>query len=195
MSSDYVAKIQVKADAHPRIQQPYPLSAYDQMRLELHEDEEVAQGKAYWVTAGQSGEWASPSFVVDSAAKGSLAAQYVTTAGLIPRRWMYFGRRLQLTAYLKEPKREHYTLSWTVCGGLPRWQSMKILDVYCNWRPNEESCGRRCCILVQSRDRASFSPLWTTRFVGCGAPHCKRISCYCPHGLGGDGKSDQTSVD
>jgi hypothetical protein len=48
------------------------LSAYDQLRLELHEDEEVAQGKARWAQAEEWSEWASPSFVVDQSGKGLL---------------------------------------------------------------------------------------------------------------------------
>ena len=38
----YTASLQLKSDAQPRIQQPYKLSAFDQKRLEYHEDMEVA---------------------------------------------------------------------------------------------------------------------------------------------------------
>ena len=58
--------------AVPKIQQPLSLSPFDQMRLEYHEDLDVAEGKADWVPPGQAGRWGSPSFVVDQSGKGLL---------------------------------------------------------------------------------------------------------------------------
>ena len=40
------ADITLKSDAQPRIQQPDKLSAFDQARLEYHEDVEVSERKA-----------------------------------------------------------------------------------------------------------------------------------------------------
>ena len=40
-----MADVQLKPDAVPRVTQPYNLSAYDQMRLEYHEDMEVKEGQ------------------------------------------------------------------------------------------------------------------------------------------------------
>ena len=68
----YTAHIEPLPNAVPKIQQPFPLSAFDQLRLEFHEDCEVEDGKAEWVPAGDAGRWGSPSFVVDSAGKGLL---------------------------------------------------------------------------------------------------------------------------
>ena len=68
----YKAHIELTQNATPRIQQPFPLSAFDQLRLEHHEDAEVEENKAYWVPPGQAGSWGSPSFVVDQAGKGLL---------------------------------------------------------------------------------------------------------------------------
>ena len=45
--------IKLKTGAVPKIQQPFPLSRFDQLRLELHEDEEVALGKARWGSLGE----------------------------------------------------------------------------------------------------------------------------------------------
>ena len=68
----FEADIQAKAGAQPKVIQPFPLSRFDQMRLELHEDMEVEEGKAYWVPHGTPAPWGSPSFVVDSDGKGLL---------------------------------------------------------------------------------------------------------------------------
>ena len=68
----YTAHIEPMATATPRIQQPFPLSAFDQLRLEYHEDCEVEDNKAEWVLPGRSGSWGSPSFVVDQPGKGLL---------------------------------------------------------------------------------------------------------------------------
>ena len=68
----FVAGVQLKPDAVPRVAQPYNLSAHDQMRLEHHEDMEVKEGKAEWAPAGHRGEWGSASFVVDQDGKGLL---------------------------------------------------------------------------------------------------------------------------
>ncbi len=62
--------MQLKTYAQPRVMQPFNLSKYDQMRLEFHEDVEVAEGKAYWAEPGEPHEWGSPSFVVDQEGKG-----------------------------------------------------------------------------------------------------------------------------
>ena len=61
-----------KHDARPRVQQPFPLSEFDQLRLDYHLDEDVALGKARWLEAGEKCEWASPAFVVDQSGKGLL---------------------------------------------------------------------------------------------------------------------------
>ena len=58
----FVAKIHLKPDAVGKCQQPFKLSAYDQCRLELHEDVEVAEGKAVWAPPGMAFTFASPSF-------------------------------------------------------------------------------------------------------------------------------------
>ena len=68
----YSATIQRKPDAAPVCQQPFPLSAYDQLRLEYHEDLEVHEGKAFWLQPGVTSPWASPSFIVDQSGKGLL---------------------------------------------------------------------------------------------------------------------------
>ena len=68
----FQADIRLKTDAIPKILQPYPLSQYDQLRLDLHEDQEVADGKARWSLPGETTQWGAPSFVVDSEGKGLL---------------------------------------------------------------------------------------------------------------------------
>ena len=68
----FTASIQLKPDAQPRVQQPCKLSAFDQKRLEYHEDVEVAEGKAVWAEPGGPYCWGSPSFVVDQTGKGVL---------------------------------------------------------------------------------------------------------------------------
>jgi len=68
----FTVDLKQKPDARPRVFQPFPLSAFDQLRLELHEDMEVAQGKARWAEAGERSPWGSPSFVVDQDGKGLL---------------------------------------------------------------------------------------------------------------------------
>ena len=70
--SGFEADIQAKPGAQPKVIQPFPLSRFDQMRLELHEDQEVEKGKAFWVPHGTAAPWGSPSFVVDSDGKGLL---------------------------------------------------------------------------------------------------------------------------
>jgi len=68
----YTADLVLKPGAVPRITQPFPLSAYDQLRLEYHEDVEVLEGKAEWAPPGHASQWGSPSFVVDQEGKGLL---------------------------------------------------------------------------------------------------------------------------
>ena len=68
----FVADVKLIPGAQPRVTQPFPLSKYDQLRLEYHEDMEVAEGKAYWAPPGEAHEWGSPSFVVDQEGKGLL---------------------------------------------------------------------------------------------------------------------------
>ena len=68
----YRAHIESMPDARPRITQQFPLSPFDQRRLEYHEDVEVAEGKAVWLEHGCAGKWGSPSFVVDQEGKGVL---------------------------------------------------------------------------------------------------------------------------
>lgn len=69
----YAAHVEIKPNATPVCQQQFPLSAYDQLRLEYHEDLEVHEGKAFWLEPGVGSPWSSPSFVVDQPGKGSLA--------------------------------------------------------------------------------------------------------------------------
>jgi len=45
--------LKLKEGAVPKVQQPFPLSRFDQLRLELHEDEEVSLGKARWGGPGE----------------------------------------------------------------------------------------------------------------------------------------------
>ena len=68
----YTAHLDVKLGANPVCQQPFPLSAYDQLRLEYHEDLEVHEGKAVWLDPRVASPWASPSFIVDQSGKGLL---------------------------------------------------------------------------------------------------------------------------
>ena len=68
----YTAHLELKPGAVPVCQQPFPLSVYDQLRLEYHEDLEDHEGKADWLDPGVVSPWASPSFVVDQAGKGLL---------------------------------------------------------------------------------------------------------------------------
>ena len=68
----FTTHIEPLPGAVPKIQQPLSLSPFDQMRLEYHEDLDVAEGKADWVPPGQAGRWGSPSFVVDQSGKGLL---------------------------------------------------------------------------------------------------------------------------
>ena len=64
--------IEKKEGAVPKVQQPFPLSAYDRLRLEYHEDVEIAEGKAAWLPPETQVQWASPSFVVGQEGKGLL---------------------------------------------------------------------------------------------------------------------------
>ena len=68
----YEANIPLRPDAIPKAQQPYPLSAYDRLRMEYHEDPEVAEGKAYWLPTNMTSAWSSASFIVDEDSKGLL---------------------------------------------------------------------------------------------------------------------------
>ena len=68
----YAAHIEPLPNAVPKVQQPFPLSAFDELRMRYHEDCEVAEGRAEWVPPGQAGRWGSPSFIVDSDSKGLL---------------------------------------------------------------------------------------------------------------------------
>ena len=68
----FLANIEPIDGAQPKIQQPYRLPLFDQTRLELREDVEVLEGKAFWAQPGGSYCWGSPSFVVDQAGKGVL---------------------------------------------------------------------------------------------------------------------------
>ena len=63
--SGFRAHIEVKPDAVPRVSQPYPLSPFDQMRMDFHEDERVAIGKGEWLGPDDRATWASSGFVVD----------------------------------------------------------------------------------------------------------------------------------
>ena len=53
--TNFQADIKPLPGAVPKIQQPFPLSAFDRLRLEFHEDMEVAEGKAEWIPAGEAG--------------------------------------------------------------------------------------------------------------------------------------------
>ena len=75
--------------AAPRVQQPFPLSNYDQLKLELREDEEVSQGKARWADAEAWSEWESPSFVVDQSGKGLLGRPVHSYRWVNPQRLDY----------------------------------------------------------------------------------------------------------
>ena len=54
-------EIKLKDGSVPKIQQPFPLSRFVQLRFELNENEEVALGKARWASPGENSEWNSPS--------------------------------------------------------------------------------------------------------------------------------------
>ena len=66
----FTASIKLKPDAVGRCQQPFKLSAYDQYRVEVHEDVLIAEGKAEWAPPGMALAFASPTFVVDQEGKG-----------------------------------------------------------------------------------------------------------------------------
>ena len=68
----FVAHIEAKPDASPKTLQPFPLSAFDRLRFECHEDCDAEDSKAEWIPAGQAGCWGSPSFVIDQDPKGLL---------------------------------------------------------------------------------------------------------------------------
>lgn len=42
---DFEVDLKLKPDAQPRVLQPFPLSEFDPLRLELHEDPEVPRAK------------------------------------------------------------------------------------------------------------------------------------------------------
>ena len=48
------ARLRLKLDARAKVIQSFPLSEFDGMRLECHEDLEVAQGKAAWSLPGDA---------------------------------------------------------------------------------------------------------------------------------------------
>ena len=68
----FLAHIEPLPDAKPKVFQPFPLSPFDQARMDFHEDEEVFHGKAEWLEPGARAPWASPSFIVDSSHKDIL---------------------------------------------------------------------------------------------------------------------------
>ena len=64
----------MKSGSKPVARQPIPLSPYDNLRVEYHIAENVAQGKLRKIEVGkeQLPEWSTPVFVVDQDAKGLL---------------------------------------------------------------------------------------------------------------------------
>ena len=63
----------LKPGAVPKARQPIPLSPYDDLRVEFHIEENLAEGKLRKIdpNAGEPlPEWATPVFVVDQDAKG-----------------------------------------------------------------------------------------------------------------------------
>ena len=55
----FTANIKLKPDAVGKCQQPFKLSAYDQYRVEVHEDVLIAEGKAVWAPPGMALAFAS----------------------------------------------------------------------------------------------------------------------------------------
>ena len=50
----FIANIKLKPDAVGKCQQPFKLSAYDQYRVEVHEDVLIDEGKAEWAPPGMA---------------------------------------------------------------------------------------------------------------------------------------------
>ena len=50
----FVANIKLRPDAVGKCQQPFELSAYDQYRVEVHEDVLISEGKATWAPPGMA---------------------------------------------------------------------------------------------------------------------------------------------
>ena len=71
---DHVINFRVKPGAKPVARQPIPLSPYDNLRVEYHIAENVAQGKLRRIRVGEEAlpEWSTPVFIVDQDAKGLL---------------------------------------------------------------------------------------------------------------------------
>ena len=71
---DHKIRFRVKSGAVPVARQPIPLSPYDDVRVEYHIAENVAQGKLRKINPNQEQlpEWTTPVFVVDQDAKGLL---------------------------------------------------------------------------------------------------------------------------
>ena len=67
-------RFRLKPNAKPVARQPIPLSPFDDMRVEYHIEENVAQGKLRKIDCMKEGlpEWSTPVFVVDQDAKGLL---------------------------------------------------------------------------------------------------------------------------
>ena len=69
---DHKIKFRLKEGAKPVARQPIPLSPYDDVRVEYHIEENVAQGKLRKIDVKKEAipEWSTPAFVVDQDAKG-----------------------------------------------------------------------------------------------------------------------------
>ena len=68
-------RFNLKPGAVPKARQPIPFSPYDDLRVEFHIEENIAEGKLRRVELEKEEklpEWATPVFVVDQDAKGLL---------------------------------------------------------------------------------------------------------------------------
>ena len=70
----HLIRFRLKPGAKPVARQPIPLSPFDDLRVEYHIEENVAQGKLRKIDTAkdQLPEWSTPVFVVDQDAKGLL---------------------------------------------------------------------------------------------------------------------------
>ena len=68
----FLRRKEPKPDALPKVAQPFPLSAFDQLRMDYHDDETVALGTADWLGANDTPAWASSGFAVDQSINGLL---------------------------------------------------------------------------------------------------------------------------
>ena len=154
----YTAHLNLKLDAVPVCQQPFPLSAYDQMRLEYHEDLEVHEGKAVWLPPGVTSPWASPSFVVDQSGKGLLGRPVrdyrLVNAATLDHAWPSPNAEEILRRAQQCALHSNCDCVWgfTQIGISKETQECLTLVA-----TRGLLCDQRFCILVQNKDQQSFN--------------------------------------